>query len=554
MTILPKIRTKFGENVGVEIFISPPQLDGKFTFLNTDATTSVSSYMADNGAKFAAGEYIVVGNIGAQKTEINRIHAATAPTSTTITLNAVSIFAHNRGDRIQFIPYNQIIIEKSTDGGTTYTTLATIDIQPDSTETHYNDTTGLSTYYYRAYFSNSATAKISQTSDAVIATGYAEGTAGDIIDQALESLGEKIDDKVLTKKFLLNALDEGRDEIDNHQNIVRWSFRTVFDYDAGTIIPGQYQLTVPTDLRLPDVYLNILSVRIGKGKNELRKVDKIALNSHYQGIAHTTLNGAVLTADTEIALTSSGDFDASGTISVAGQAVGEEINIINYDIAEIEETTMAFVEGGASADTITDSGNGFLTAKFYAGQTIAVSGSTSNDGIYTIDTAIAGTLTLVSTDDLVAENAGANIKITANEANVVSTNILTGISEIRAAGHASGTDVWQGASFGNPIECTVYEDKITFSQPFSNDMDGENIWIDYYKKKVKADSDTDALDEPFYKIYIPYLKYKIKARKNSQIIRESDADWKEWIEKREAQVAKEWIPQKTRLILDLPYF
>lgn len=470
MTVLPKIHTKFGENVGVEIFISPPQLDGKFTFLNTDATTSVSSYAVDNGAKFAVGEYIVTGNIGAQKTEINRIHTATPTESATIYLNAVSIFAHSRGDRIQFIPYNQIIIEKSTDGGTVYITLATIDIRPDSTETYYNDTTGLSTYYYRAYFSNSATAKISQTSDGVIATGYAEGTAGDIIDQALESLGEKIDDKVLTKKFLLNALDEGRDEIDNHKNIVRWSFRTVFDYGAGTIIPGQYQLTVPTDLRLPDVYLNILSVRIGKGKSELRKVDKIALNSHYQGIAHTTLNGVVLTADTEITLISSGDFDASGTISVAGQVVNEDIDVIEY-------TT-----------------------------------------------------------------------------NTKTTNIISGVTGIRTAGHAAGTDVWQGASFGNPTEYTVYEDKITFSQPFSNDMDGENIWIDYYKKKVKANSDTDVLDEPFYKIYISYLKYKIKARKNSQIIRENDADWKEWIEKREAQIAKEWIPQKTRIILDIPYF
>ncbi len=72
-------------------------------------------------------------------------------------------------------------------------------------------------------------------------------------------------------------------------------------------------------------------------------------------------------------------------------------------------TTIAFVEGGASADTITDSGSGFVTAGFYAGQEIVISGSASNDGTYTIDTVVAGTITLIMDDDLVAEGVGATV-------------------------------------------------------------------------------------------------------------------------------------------------
>jgi hypothetical protein len=72
-------------------------------------------------------------------------------------------------------------------------------------------------------------------------------------------------------------------------------------------------------------------------------------------------------------------------------------------------STIAFVDGGASPDTITDSANGL--AVFSAGQTIVISGSTSNDGVYVITTAAAGTITLQSADALTAESAGASITI-----------------------------------------------------------------------------------------------------------------------------------------------
>jgi len=74
-------------------------------------------------------------------------------------------------------------------------------------------------------------------------------------------------------------------------------------------------------------------------------------------------------------------------------------------------TTIAFVEGGASADTITDSGNGLVTAGFLAGMTIIVEGTVSNDGIYVIDTVAAGTITLTTTMDLANESAGTSFTI-----------------------------------------------------------------------------------------------------------------------------------------------
>lgn len=466
MTILPKIRLKWGESIGSEIFISPPDLnENEVTFISTDAASGVTSLTVEDGLKFANAEYLVVGNIGAEKTEIVKISGT--PSATSISLTAATDFAHNRGTRLISIPFNQAIIGRSTDSGASYSDLATIALRLDATETYYQNTSGASTDYYRVKFYNSTTALASSNSDGLIATGYAANTAGELIRRTLVSMGEKIDGNVITKEFLIEALHEGRQEIDRHILIDRWSFRTVFDYDAGDMIPGRYQITLPTDLRDVDTYKNILAVYLGKGKRELTKVDKRSLNGWYRGVAHSTLNGAITSASTSIVLTSSGDFDESGTVDIAAESIS----------------------------------------------------GTVDNAAYTTNTESSATL-----------------------------GTVTSIAD----SHATARDVWQGASFGLPSEYTVYEDKITFSQPFGDDYAGENVFIDYYAKMTKADSDGDTLDEPWAEIYIPYLRFRIKKRKNSQINRDEDPDFKEWNDRKEAAARKEFTGQSLRITVDVP--
>jgi len=63
--------------------------------------------------------------------------------------------------------------------------------------------------------------------------------------------------------------------------------------------------------------------------------------------------------------------------------------------------SLSFVD--SNPDTITDGASGFVTAGFKADQAIEVSGTTSNNGIYTLATVAAGTLTLIASDALTAE-------------------------------------------------------------------------------------------------------------------------------------------------------
>lgn len=90
-------------------------------------------------------------------------------------------------------------------------------------------------------------------------------------------------------------------------------------------------------------------------------------------------------------------------------------------------TTYAFVAGttGTVAPTITDSANGFVTAGFVAGDTLYVSGSVSNNRNFTIGSVTAGTITLVMSDVLVTEAAGATVTMHNGEPTWASSRFFT---------------------------------------------------------------------------------------------------------------------------------
>jgi len=75
------------------------------------------------------------------------------------------------------------------------------------------------------------------------------------------------------------------------------------------------------------------------------------------------------------------------------------------------QTVISFEENTPAKDTITRTTGSFLTDGFAAGDVIRVSGSTSNDGSYTIYSVTALVITLIATDDLTAEVAGDNVTI-----------------------------------------------------------------------------------------------------------------------------------------------
>ena len=124
--------------------------------------------------------------------------------------------------------------------------------------------------------------------------------------------------------------------------------------------------------------------------------------------------------------------------------------------------------------------------------------------------------------------------------------------------HAADKDVWQGIDDGLPENFTVWMATdgtayIYFSCPIETAYVNMNIWGDYYRTLVSYDSDADELDEPSYDMYVDYLSYKIKKRKNKGLQPLDDPDYILWLKKKNDALSTEYLGVEIRIIPDIGY-
>lgn len=470
MTIdLPKLRTQYGVGIGVELFFGFPDIsNNEKTFLDSDSNAGVSSLSA-SGVNFSANQYIVIGQPGNERTEICQVSGT--PTSSSIALISPTVFAHNRGDTIRFIPYNQIEAQFSTDG-VNFSIITPVSIRSDASETYMQRTSDLSTYFYKFRFLNSTSSSYSGFSAIVAATGFADNTIGSIKKRALAQLGETIG-TLITDDFLNDSLQEARRSVDQWPAIFRWSFRTKFGIIFGQLLAGQWQLALPSDLRDRNTAKNLLSVRYGSQNRPCVYQDRRQFNQNYLNIVHTTVTTQANSGASSIILGSTHDLDPSGALTLSGQSVGQGTFVINYT------------------------------------------------------------------------------------ANNKTTNTLSGVTGIPASGAAIGTDVWQRGIYsgGVPTAYTVDNGILSFDLPINTIWDGQDVKGDYYSIIPPISNDSQTFDEPFYDLYVPYLKYKIKFLKsNGKIDRDGDTDWKDWLDGTAKLIAQETPMQKVNFVPDVEGF
>jgi len=324
---IPKIRTKYGEAVGVELFFAFPEIqDEQRTYLDADVAAGASALVAD-GINFADTQYIVIGNPGNIKTEIVKISGT--PTATAINLSSALSFAHNRGDIIRFIPFNQIIAERSTDIGVTYTPLSAIGIRADSTETYLQRSSDSATDYYRFRFYNSTTSLYSAYSDGSIASGYADNTIWSVKHRALRQLGEVVSD-LITDADLNDWIQEARRTMDYNPAVFRWSFREKFNVVLGQMLAGQWKVAVPADIRDPNSHKNILSIRFVNQNRPTVYQDRVRFNQNYLNVSHSTVTTQQTTGGVTLVLSSTHDFDPKGVVTLSNNSVNDGLINVTY--------------------------------------------------------------------------------------------------------------------------------------------------------------------------------------------------------------------------------
>ena len=159
-----------------------------------------------------------------------------------------------------------------------------------------------------------------------------------------------------------------------------------------------------------------------------------------------------------------------------------------YRSGYIAADTISFPDN--NPDQIADSGSGLVTAGFIAGDTIAVTGSTSNNGEYTIagGGVAAGALTLIGGDSLDGEAAGDDV-------------IVQTVPGTRIGGFFSWTLNWAG----DAIDTTDFADggSRTFTRGSSNwTASAEKFWLDDEVGLLDMEPGESVLLRLFYCLHI----------------------------------------------------
>ena len=464
---LPKLRVRSGEQIGNELFFAFPDLqDEARTYLTDDILAGVTNLPAD-GVDFAANQYVVIGQPGNVGTEIVQISGT--PSATAITVGA-TLFPHNRGDVVRFIPFNQIVPSWSATVGGSYSALSALAIRADSTESYLNQTADPSTYWYKYQFFNSTSGLYSAYSDTVSGVGFADNTIGSVKQRALDQLGEKLS-TLITDRKLNDWIQEARRLADYNPAVFRWSFRTSFNNVVGQMLAGQWRIAIPANLRDPNSPKNVLSIRCANQNRQVGYQDRVRWNLNYLNIKHSTVATQALANANTLVLTNSADLGPSGALTIANNNIGDGLIVINF------------------------TGNNQL-----------------------------GTLTGV-----------------------------TGINRTILV----GTDVWgSGAVFGLPTFYTVGGDGYWyFDVPMKLDYDGMNVKSDIYTTIPAITTDDQQFDEPFWDLYVSYLKWKIKyAKANGKIARDGDTDWKDWENGLMTLIGQEFPGQRISFVPDVDGF
>jgi len=432
---------KITNNIGNTIVI-PNELDIKATtYMSSNIAAGVIAVPVDNTADFtdpaappADSTLLLLSSIGAENAEIVVSSANSAQSFTT----AATALAHNRGDSVREVKWDQIELHKSATIDGAYVLVGAITtIFATQQSTILYDTAGTTGEYYKVRWVNSVTSDTSDFSTAISVTAYPENSVNSIIKPVRRAMGISDDDNRITADFCISAVDDARKFTHGKLYGIRHAWQQEFEFPI-KMLAGSNYVSLPDNIDFSETDRSVLAARLLVDNIltpfNMRYIDKRTWNQVAFSVMGGTTSGSTAIGATEITLDNVGDFpdSASGVAYVATADYDEEIEEIAY------------------------------TA---------------------IDT---------------------------------TTNQLTGVTGITRI-IPTGTRVWSRPTISQPIYYTVFEDKLYFDRIVPDSMQGQNVYIDYYKKIDEVVSLSAELPEHYREIYKWYLRYAIKYRKDTSL-------------------------------------
>lgn len=189
---------------------NPETDDLEKTYLSAAVSAGGTTLAVVNNDRFAANDRILIGEMGGEKSEVVTCSGTTGGASLTV---GTTVFPHDANTPVYILRFDQAKIYRSTDSGSNYSLLTTVDLDVDNDGlfTDYDDTTGTAAYYYKNTLYHSVSTLESAFSDAIQGSGYRREQIGYIIGEFLREVGDQAEQFVSRSELIGYANDVNDD-------------------------------------------------------------------------------------------------------------------------------------------------------------------------------------------------------------------------------------------------------------------------------------------------------------------------------------------------------
>jgi len=256
----------------------------KYSYTLDNYASGVSQIFVLNAtdAAFATNAFILLGNFGAENTEIVKVSTVNSSTGE-VNLTTATLFAHSESTRATVLPYDQIRFFHTTtttfDIGTATPLTGYVALQCSDWFTTFGDET-YSTGYGWYVFYNSVTVLVSQPSNAIPYAGFESDTTENILSDFFSLLGNK-ELKLVTREDALSWASEGYGRLRNKLNLTNTEF-TASPITALSIISGTTEYALPADFdHLVYIASGLDTTTPGTWAGNKKNIDFIPLREAY---------------------------------------------------------------------------------------------------------------------------------------------------------------------------------------------------------------------------------------------------------------------------------
>lgn len=193
--------------------LNPETDDLEKSYLSNPYSVGVTSISVKNNNRFAANDRIMIGEMGQEKTEVVTVSSVNANGNDVVI--GATLFSHSADDPVYQLRFDQVKFYRSTTTSTgSYTNVSTQNMDVDNADlmTKYDDTAGLSSYFYKFTFYHSIAAVESAYSDITGGQGWRREQVGSVINEILQEVSDP-NEVHITRQEMLGYFNDVNDDL-----------------------------------------------------------------------------------------------------------------------------------------------------------------------------------------------------------------------------------------------------------------------------------------------------------------------------------------------------